>query len=289
MNSATLLDNKQVKQRQKLALVAGEGKLPAIMAQSAKEKGYDVMGLALSEDVLHAITPHCYKAVHIAVGQVGKNLKRVKDEGITEAVFIGRIPKINLLQNIYKFDWMAVKELSKLTNFNDDTIQMAMGDLLDRNDVRVLPQREFLQHLFPQVGVLTRRQPSVADYADINYALKMAKDIARLDIGQTVVVRDRMILAVEAIEGTDNAIKRGVSLARGPVVVAKVAKVKHDQRFDTPTIGITTLKALISGEHKGGVIAIGANETMVIDQEEIVQFADEHNICIVVVDPNKEQ
>lgn len=289
MKTASAIEEKQtVKPRQKLALVAGEGKLPAIMAQSAKEKGYDVYGLALTEDVLYSITPHCYKAFHIAVGQVGKNLKRVKQEGIDQAVFIGRIPKLNLLQNLYKFDWMAVKELSKMPNFNDDTIQTAMGDLLDRNDVKVLTQREFLHHLFPDIGVLTKKQPSVAEYADISYAMKRAKDTARLDIGQTVVVKDRMILAVEAIEGTDAAIKRGVSLARGPVVVAKVAKVQHDQRFDTPTIGMTTLKALCSDKFEGGVIAIGAEETMVIDKEELIQFADENGLCIVVVDADAE-
>lgn len=283
MKTAPVIDATKTKQRPRLGICAGEGKLPSILAQSATEKGYDVYAYALSEDALNRISPHCYKAVQIAPGQIGRNMKNFKKENVPQAVFIGKVPKLNLLQNLYKFDWTAVKELSKLPNFNDDTIQTAMGDFMERSGIEVLTQRQFLSHLFPEIGVLTKRQPTVAEYADIKYGMELAKKVAKLDIGQTVVVRDRMILAVEAIEGTDEAIKRGANLARGPVVVAKVAKAKHDQRFDTPTIGMNTLKAMI-GKYQGGVIAIGANETMVVDREELVEFADQNEISLVVVE-----
>ena len=286
MTTATAFEPK-TKTRPRLAIVAGEGKLPSILAQSATEKGYDVFGYALSEDSLNRISPHCYKAMQIAPGQIGKNMKSLKKDDVPYCVFIGKVPKLNLLQNLYKFDWDAVKEMSKLPNFNDDTIQTAMGDYMERHGVKVLTQREFLQHLFPQVGVLTRRQPSAAEYADITYGMQLAKKVARLDIGQTVVVKDRMILAVEAIEGTDEAIKRGVSLAKGSVVVAKVAKVKHDQRFDCPTIGVNTLQSMV-GNDQGGVIAIGANETMIVDHDELIQFADQNKIAVVVVEAREE-
>lgn len=280
-----VLEAKQsTKTKQKLAIYAGEGKLPAILAQSANEKGYEVYAYALSEDALNIISPHCFKAIQVAPGQIGKNMKTVKKDGVDQCVFIGKVPKLNLLQNMMKFDWQAVKELSKLSDFNDDTIQTACGDFMERHGVKVLTQREFLSHLFPEVGVLTRKKPSVAEYADIKYGMELAKKVAKLDIGQTVVVKDRMSLAVEAIEGTDEAIKRGVRLARGGVVVAKVAKVSHDQRFDCPTIGLNTIKAMIDDKKKGGVIAIGANETMVVDKKEIVDFADQNNIAIVVVE-----
>src|SRR5262249_39573965 len=163
--------------------------------------------------------------------------------------------------------WTTVKELSKLPNFNDDTIQFAMGDIMAAHGVRVLTQSEFLRDLFPGVGVLTTRQPTPEEFGDIHYGLTVAKELARLDIGQTVVVRDRMILAIEAIEGTDEAIKRAVGYARRPVVVVKVAKPNQDQRFDIPTVGLNTLQSMRAKE-PGGVLAIEANETMIVDQDE---------------------
>lgn len=265
-----------------LGLVAGEGKLPAILAQSATDRGYKVIAFALSPEAAEQVSPHCYKVHEIAPGQLGRNLKLTHQENIKQVVFIGRVPKINVLRNLTKLDWMAVKELSKLPNLNDDTIQQGFGGILEKEGLTILPQRDFLRELFPDVGILTRRQPNAAEYADIDFGVRTAKEIARLDIGQTVVVRDRMILAIEAIEGTDAAIRRGVELARGPVVVVKVAKVDADPRFDTPTIGISTLQAM-KGEAEGGVLAITANETMVIDREEVVRFADANGIAIAVV------
>ena len=146
----------------------------------------------------------------------------------------------------------------------------------------VLTQREFLHDLFPGVGVLTKRQPSAAEYADIDLGLRVAKEIARLDIGQTVAVKDQMVLAIEAIEGTDQAIRRAVELARGPVVVVKVSKPNQDQRFDVPTVGMSTLQSMLA-KQPGGALAIEAGETLVIEREEMIQFADEHNIVIAAV------
>lgn len=283
MNSPTLQDTKQpTKTRKRLGLIAGIGKLPAILASSACEKGYDVVALALSSEARDCVAPHCVKAIEIGPGQIGRAIKTLKQENVKELVFIGKVPKVELLRQIHKLDWTAVRELSRLPNFNDDTIQRGVGDLAEREGIRVLTQSEFLRHIFPDVGVITRREPTAQEYADIDYGLRIAKDIARLDIGQTVVVKDRMILAIEAIEGTDEAIKRGVSLARGSVVVVKVAKNNHDERFDIPTVGMNTIQAMI-GEKPGGVLAIGASETMVIEQEEIAGLADANGISIVAI------
>lgn len=265
-----------------LGLIAGEGKLPEILAKSAREKGYSVVALALSKDAQARLIPHCRKVHLIAPGQLGRNLKLIADEGIKEIVFIGKVPKLELLHSIHKLDWTAIKELSRLPNFNDDTIQFAMGDLMEKHGVRVLTQREFLRHIFPDVGVLTKKQPDASEYADIEFGFRVAREIARLDIGQTVIVREQMVLAIEAIEGTDEAIRRAVALARGPVVVCKVAKPNQDQRFDIPTVGVRTLNAM-QGPKPGGVLAIEARETMVVDQEETVALADERGVAIVSV------
>ncbi len=265
-----------------LGLIAGDGSLPAILAQSAKERGYRVVAFALSENARDSVQKIVDKVHLIAPGQLGRNAKLFKEEGLNQAVFVGKVPKLNLLRNLTKLDWVAIRELSRLPNFNDDTIQFAMGDYIEGQGIKILTQSEFLRHLFPGVGVLTRRQPTSEEYADIDYGMKMAKEIARLDIGQTVIVRDRMILAIEAIEGTDEAIKRAVNYARGPVVVVKVAKPNQDQRFDIPTVGINTLNCMLS-DKPGGVLALEANETMVVEQEEMVRFCDQHNISMVSV------
>ncbi len=270
-----------------VGLIAGEGKLPAILAQSAKDKGYRVVGFALSLTAAQQLEHFVDKIYQIAPGQLGRSRQLFDQESLKAAVLIGKVPKINLLRNIHKLDWTAIKVLSKLPNFNDDSIQFAVGDFMESNGVRVLTQSEFLRHLFPEVGVITKRQPTTEEYADINYGFKMAKEIARLDIGQTVVVRNRMILSIEAIEGTDEAIKRAVNYARGPVVVVKVAKPNQDQRFDIPTVGMSTLESMLpqSNNHKeyGGVLAVEAKETMIVERDEMVKFCDAHNMSLVAV------
>lgn len=266
-----------------LGLIAGEGKLPSILAIAAKEKGYKVVAFALSDQAYDSVQRVADKVHLIAPGQLGKNKDLFQTEGLTEAVFVGKVPKINFLRNITKLDWTAIKELSRLPNFNDDSIQFAMGDFMETHGIKVLTQSEFLRDLFPGVGVLTKREPTPEEYADIDYGLKVAKEIARLDIGQTVVVRDRMVIAIEAIEGTDEAIKRGVACARRPVVVVKVAKPNQDQRFDIPTVGMNTVNCLRANE-PGGVLALEANETMMVEQEEMIKFCDEHGMSMVAID-----
>lgn len=265
-----------------LGLIAGDGKLPALLARSAKNKGYKIVALCLSESAVARVEPHADAVYEIAPGQIGKNIGILKRENVDSVVFIGKVPKLSVLKNIAKFDWTAVRELSKLPDFADDTIQRAVGNLAEANGVKVLTQSEFLRHLFPDYGVITKRQPTAAEYADIEYGMRIAKEIARLDIGQTVVVKNQMLMAIEAIEGTDEAIKRAVQLARGPVAVCKVAKVGQDQRFDIPTVGLNTLQSMLA-EKPGGVLALGAHETMVVDREEMAEFADQHGIAIIAV------
>jgi DUF1009 family protein len=282
MTVSPVTDDLRVGTQQILGIVAGEGGLPALVAQSAVSRGFSVVALAMSPAASELLRPHCDKVFEIYPGQVSKNIKLAKANGIYDVVMIGKFPKLNILQNITKLDWLAVKELGKLTSFTDDAIQQAVGGLLQREGLNVVPQAQFLRHLFPDVGVLTKRQPTAAEYADIDFGHSVAKEIARLDIGQTVVVRDRIILAVEGAEGTDHAIRRGVELARKPVVVIKVAKLGHDPRFDTPAIGINTLNAMKSTK-PGGVLAIGAGETMVVDRDAVIRHADENGMAVVAV------
>jgi hypothetical protein len=282
MTTNTINATNKPKTGQILGLVAGEGKLPSILARNARAQGYRVVALALSEAAQASVLPHADKVYLIAPGQIGRNVKLLKQENVKDIVFIGKVPKLNLLHNLHKLDWTAIRELSKLPDFSDDTIQFAMGDFVASHGVTVRTQSEFLRDLFPQYGVMTKRQPTAGEYADVEYGLKIAKEIARLDIGQTVIIKNQMIIAIEAIEGTDETIKRAVQLARGPVVVCKVAKPNQDQRFDIPTVGINTLQSMVAAQ-PGGVLAVEAGETLVVEREDMVAFAEEHGIAMVAV------
>lgn len=265
-----------------LGLVAGQGKLPGILARNAKEKGYQVMALCLSEEAQARVEPHCFKTYLIYPGQLGRSVHLLKQESVKQMVFVGRVPKLDVLKNITKLDWTAVRELSKLPDFNDDTIQRGMGDFVTSHGITVRTQAEFLTELFPDVGILSARRPTALEYADIQFGSRIAKEIARLDIGQTVIVSEQVIMAIEAAEGTDRAIRRAVELAKGPVVVIKVSKPNQDQRFDIPTVGLNTLNSMLSPK-PGGVLAIEANETMVVEMEEMIAFCNQHEMSMVSI------
>ncbi len=269
-----------LKPRGTLAIVAGAGKLPVLLARSAKERGYRVASFPFSEDSIANLKPVSDAVHQIYLGALGATLKWVKKENVTDVVFVGKFPKVNLLRTLYKLDWEAVKFLSKLKNFNDESIQLAVGELLESHGVLVRAQSDFLQELFPEVGVLTKRIPTADEYADIEYGIGVARELARQDIGQTVVVRDRMVVALEGLEGTDETIKRGVVLAQKPIVVAKVARPKQDPRFDVPAVGMNTIKAMVAPK-PGGVLALEAGGTMMVDRDEMIEFADANHISIV--------
>lgn len=282
LSSLTQKEMKETDGRRILGIIAGDGKLPAMLAQSAKDKGYKVVSLALTEDALARMQPLCDAIMHSPPGLLGRNISYLKSQGVQDVVFIGKLNKVQLLRNILKIDLTAIKEMSKLANLNDGSIQTAVGGFMESHGMRVVTQSEFLPQLFPSVGVMTKKQPTAAEYVDIEYGYKIAKELARMEIGQTVVVRDRMIIAIEAIEGTDEAIRRGVQLADGPVIVVKVARPVQDQRFDIPAAGLRTLNAMLA-KKPGGVLAVAAGEVMMVEQEEMIRFADEHQIAIVAV------
>lgn len=282
LSSLTKKEVKEIGAKRVLGIIAGDGKLPPLLAQSAREKDYKVVALALTEDALTVMQPLCDGILHSAPGLLERNLGFLKNQGVQDVVFIGKLNKVQLLRNILKVDLTAIKEMSKLANLNDGSIQTAVGGIMERHGMRVVTQSEFLPQLFPSVGVMTERQPTAAEYVDIDYGFKVAKELARMEIGQTVVVRDRMIIAIEAIEGTDEAIKRGVQLADGPVVVVKVARPVQDQRFDIPAAGMRTLNAMLA-KKPGGILAVGAGEVMMVEQEEMIDFADKHDMSIVAV------
>lgn len=262
----------------KVGLIAGYGKLSLITAKILSEKGYDVVIIALSESVSENLSPYNSKIYTVSVTQIRKILKILKDEGIKNVLFAGKITKELIYSNL-KFDMLAVKTLLNLKDRKDDTIMLAVVELLKNEGIEVLKQTDILKGLLAEKGVFSKKKPDKKQSEDIQFGLISAIELGRLDIGQTVVVKNKAVMAVEAIEGTDAAIERGCRLARGKAVVVKTAKPRQDERFDVPTVGVDTLKKI--ADNNGSVLAVEAGETFVVGFEECVKFADQHGLIFL--------
>ena len=264
----------------RIGLIAGAGEMPFIWARAAMGKGAEVIAVAIVEEATKGLDGTVSQLHSFSVGQVGKIIKTFKDEGIKELVFIGKVNKSLIFKDI-KFDLRAITLMAKLRDRKDDTIMLAIVDELKKEGIDVIEQTIFLEDMIPGSGILTKRRPTKEESADIEFGMEMAKGIAGLDIGQTVVIKNKAVMAVEAIEGTNEAIKRGGVLGRGGIVVVKVAKPAQDLRFDIPTVGMATLESLIEAD--GKVLAIEAGKTFVVDVEAVVKEADRNGIAIVAV------
>jgi len=262
----------------RFALIAGAGEIPAILARSARERGARFIAIALTETAIAPLDEFAEKVYSLSIGQVGKIIKTITREKINRVVFIGKVRK-GLLYEKIRFDLKALKLLMSLKDRNDDTIMLAIVREFANHGIDVMDQTTYLRDMMCAEGVLTKRKPTKPEWRDIEYGMNMAKRLASLDIGQTVVVKSQAIMAVEAIEGTDEAIIRGGMLAKGGAVVAKVAKPKQDPRFDVPTVGPQTLNSI----KKAGaaVLAIEANKTLFLDMHKVVSAADASGISIV--------
>jgi DUF1009 family protein len=231
----------------------------------------------VEEELTHVAT----KFYTVGLGELDKLIILLKQEGIQQVTMLGKVTKEHLFSGVARPDARMQKLLAGLTNLNDDTVMLALVAELAKEGIGVLDQTQLLRQLMPAAGVITRRQPTPEEQADMEYGLAMARQIGGLDIGQTVVVKNKAVMAVEAIEGTDASIRRGGQLGRGGVVVAKAAKPKQDSRFDVPSVGPDTLKAMINA---GAVaLVIEAGKTLLVDKNKVVELADTNTITIVAM------
>ena len=267
------LENKQ-------GLIAGDGQLPVSLAKNAKENGFEVIAIALSPDNRNELKKYCSKVYDLAPGELLKIKKVLETEGIKQLTFIGKVSK-SLVVRRPKFDSLAIEFLKQATRLNDDAIMLFLVDELRKLGITVLDQTIFIKNLMVPRGVLGKIQPTEAQLSDVEYGYKIAKEMGELDIGQSVVIKDRMIMAIEAIEGTDKCIKRGCKLGKKDSVIVKVSKPKQDKRFDIPAFGLKTLKTM--KRYKAKLIAVEANETILVDYEKPIEFADKNNIVVMAV------
>ncbi len=267
------LENKQ-------GLIAGDGILPVRMAQYAKENGFEVVCISLSRDNVRDLKKYCSKVYSCHPGEVNKIESILKDEQIKQLTFLGKVHKKVLLQ-LHKFDKRAIDLIKDAVRLNDDQVMLMIVQELAKIGVEVLDQTIFIKNLMIPAGVLGKHKPTKEQMDDVNYGFWLAKEMGKIDVGQSVVIKDKMIMAVEAIEGTDACIKRGAKLAKKGAVIVKVAKPKQDKRFDIPAIGMKTLRTMRC--KRASLIAVEANETIIVDQEKVIKYADEHNIVIMAV------
>lgn len=264
----------------KQGLIAGDGLLPVKMAQYAKENGFEVVAISLSSDNYRELKKYCSKVYSCCPGEVNKIENILKSEEIKQLTFLGKVSKSILIKRP-KFDKRAVEVLKQAVRLNDDKVMLMIIDELEKLGITIIDQTTFIKNLMIPSGVLGKIQPTKEQVDDVNYGYWLAKETGKLDIGQSVVIKDKMIMAVEAIEGTDKCIRRGCKLAKKNACIIKVAKPEQDKRFDIPAIGLRTLKTM--KRYKASLIAVEAGETIIVDQEEVIKFADKNNIVIMAV------
>jgi len=262
----------------KLGIIAGIDYLPVEVAQEARRAGQEVVVVSVATKYVEELPQATDKFYQIGVGQLGEIIDTLKKEGVKQAIMAGKVTKEVLFTNLV-LDQRAQNLLLRLKDKNDDSILLALVEELEKEGIKVLSQTAYLQHLLPKAGVLGKREPTSQEWLDIRYGQEMAKRVAGLDIGQTIVVKNQAILAVEAIEGTDAAIVRGGGLGRGNSVVVKVSKPQQDLRFDIPTVGLKTLESL--GHGHCSVLAIEAEKTFLLQKEELLRRADEAGVAVV--------
>lgn len=268
----------------KLGILAGMGELPIFCAREAQRKQVPFKIYLIAEEQAAArleYTNEFHDNVElVSLSKFGKLLKTLAKDNITDVVLLGKVRKEHIFKGL-KFDLKALSMLAAMPSYNDDEFFNVIEKELRKKKIKVLPQYMFLQSLLLEEGIYTKKKPRKKDESDINYGLYYAKKIGELDIGQTVVVRNRAVLAIEAIEGTDACIERAGEFSHGNGgIVCKGEKIGQDVRFDMPTVGTDTLVSMKkAGCH---ILAIEAKRTFVVNPPEFIKKADELGIIFVV-------
>ena len=265
-----------------IGLITGNGRLPFVLADQARKTGHRVFICAIQGETDVGIESLSEATEWIRLGELGRVIQFFKRYGVKKAVMAGKVTKTNLFRGEVRPDLETIKVLAGLRNHSDDSLLGGIARYLRSKGVELLETSALLdKESLPREGILTKKKPSKEELEDIHFGWELAKEMGRLDVGQTVVVRQKAVLAVEAIEGTDEAIRRGGKLGNGGVTVVKVAKPNQDMRFDVPTVGLTTLEAMI--EVKARALAFEAGKTIVLDRNTFIEKANQHKLVVMAV------
>ncbi|HMK43233.1 MAG TPA: UDP-2,3-diacylglucosamine diphosphatase LpxI [Dissulfurispiraceae bacterium] len=264
-----------------IGIIAGTGELPLVIAEDARARGYRVVVAALE----HLATPaleavaDCFRWIN--VGKLASLIEFLQAERITDAVMAGKVPKALMFKAKITPDLRAMKLLFSLKDRTDDGMLKALSEELLREGIRIIDTATFSPGLLMPEGVITRLRPSNDEWKDIAFGWSVAKGIGAMDIGQTVVVKEKAVMAVEAIEGTDEAILRGGGYANGGGVVVKVSKPQQDMRLDVPAIGVSTIEIMMRAGIR--VLALEAGKSIIIQRPDVIRRADDAGMAVVGV------
>lgn len=264
----------------KLGLIAGNGKFPLMCAEGARRAGFAVVAVAHHGETLQEIQDIVDDVTWVYVGQLGKIIRTFQRAGVTEAVMAGGIKKVKLFGQ-FRPDLRGARFLARIKSREDDALLRGVAEELESEGIKILESTLCLPQMIPGSGVLTQRVPDKRQWEDIRMGFRVAKEIGRLGIGQTVVVKNKVVVAVEAVEGTDAAVQRGGSLAKSGCVVVKVSKPEQDLRFDVPAIGVDTINNL--SEVGGAALAVEAGKTILLEKELLIKAADSFGIAVVAL------
>ena len=259
-------------------LIAGNGQFPFLVLQAARDQGIDMAVIAIREEASPELEKVAARLHWVSLGELSRALELLHQEGVTRAVMAGQV-KHNKIFSSIRPDWKLAKLLLSLPLKNTDSLIGAVARVLESEGVQLVDSTSFLKPLVPAPGVLTRRAPGEHEAGDIAYGREIARQIAGLDLGQTVVIRDRACVAVEAMEGTDETIERAARIVDGSsLVVVKVSKPRQDMRFDVPVVGLKTVEVM----QRCRVTALGmdAGRTLLFDRARVIDAADAAGIAI---------
>ena len=266
----------------RIGLIAGNGKFPFLALQGARDLGHEVTVVAIKEEAfpdLEEVARKAGAALHwVSLGQLGKCIKLLKSAGVSQAVMAGQVRHVKIFSGIVP-DFTLLSVLTRLKARNTDALISAVADVMRDEGIELMNSTIFLAPLLARPGVLSARAPDEQERADFEFGYRMADAIAALDIGQTIAVKHKAVVAVEAMEGTDEVIGRAGHLAGPGVRIVKVAKPGQDMRFDVPVVGLATIQAMrVAG---ATALSIDAGRTLVLDGEHLFKSADEASIAIV--------
>ncbi|MGH9905683.1 MAG: LpxI family protein [Pyrinomonadaceae bacterium] len=279
-------------------LIAGNGKFPFMVLEGARQAGATLSVVAIREETDQEIERFAERVQWVGIGQLGKMIRFLKDEGVEKAIMAGQVKHVQIFSRAVP-DARMLKMLLTLPRRNTSSLIGAVAEELRTEGIELIDSTHFLQEYLPRAGTLTDREPDAREREDIEYGLEIAREIARLDLGQTIVVRGKACLAIEAMEGTDETIRRAGELARegatkrsifrgrrvnlggGRLTVVKLAKPSQDMRFDVPVVGVPSIEAML--EAGATCLCISAGKTLMLDRDEMIALASRNKIAVIAV------
>ena len=264
-------------------LIAGNGRFPFLVLESARIQNIGIIVAAIKGETLSEIDSCGYPVHWLNIGQLGKLIRIFKEAGVKKALMAGQVKHVQIFSSAIP-DLTMIRMLASLKQKNTDSIIGGVARILEEMGITLIDSTAFLKPHLATVGPLTRRGLNPREQSDLDYGLPIAHQIASMDIGQTIVVRDRAVVAIEAMEGTDAVIQRAGQLAgKKDLTVIKTSKPSQDMRFDVPVVGVPTIRNMINGGATALVVAAG--KTLIFDREEMVALADQNDIAVVGMPP----